>query len=240
MARKKSFKEIAAEERAQRREFDEKPGREEQEETEETGSAGMDDEDEAAGTSEDEKYGSEEDEEEDDDEEPGPGDAEKDDEDEEESKVRIIEDEEKEIGYTVKQKPKLDDETRRYLELRAQRKKKEPRFLRQEWHRYKRLGKKWRRPTGLQSKMRKNLKYRPSLARVGYGTPRKVRGLHPSGFREIMVYNTSDLEKIDPDTEAARVGGSVGRRKLLDIYKTADEKNIRILNRKAIKSRGTD
>ncbi len=159
-------------------------------------------------------------------------DEEEDDLSDEEDDVEIVDDERDDIGYTVKQKPELGEETRHYLKLRAERKKKQPQFLREEWHRYKRLGKKWRKPTGLHSKMRRNKRYRTPMARAGYGTTKKVRGLHPSGFREIMIFNPSDLEKIDPKIEAARVGGSVGKRKLLQIYKVADEKNIRILNRK--------
>jgi len=156
------------------------------------------------------------------------------DDDEEDDEVKIIEDESDEIGYSVKQKPELDEETKHFMKVRAERKKKEPRFLRQEWHRYKRLGKKWRKPTGLHSKLRRNKNYRPALVRVGYGSPCKVRGLHPSGFREVMVFNPSDLEKLDPATEAARVGGSVGKRKLENIYNEADSRSIRILNRKKI------
>ena len=44
------------------------------------------------------------------------------------------------------------------------------------------------------------------LGRIGHGKVAAARFLHPSGFREVMVHNTADLEAIDPETEAARVG----------------------------------
>ena len=47
-----------------------------------------------------------------------------------------------------------------------------------------------------------------------------------------MVHNVADLEAIDPETEAARVGGSVGGRKREHIYARADELGIRVLNRR--------
>ncbi len=84
----------------------------------------------------------------------------------------------------------------------------------------------------MDNKQRKNLKYRSSLVRVGHGKVSAAHGLHPSGFREVMVQNSEDLEEIDPETEAARVGGTVGRRKCGHIYSRADELGIRILNRR--------
>ncbi|MDP6235085.1 MAG: 50S ribosomal protein L32e, partial [Candidatus Poseidoniaceae archaeon] len=136
-------------------------------------------------------------------------------------------------GHVAKQKPVLDDSTKAALALRAEQKKKTPSFRRTEWFRYKRLSRSgWRAPHGMDSKQRRNYKYRSALVRVGHGKVAAARGLHPSGFREIMVQNTLDLETIDPETEAARVGRSVGGRKREQIYSRADELGIRVLNRR--------
>lgn len=136
-------------------------------------------------------------------------------------------------GHVAKQKPVLDDATKAALALRAEQKKATPSFRRTEWFRYKRLSRSgWRAPHGMDNKQRKNLKYRSSLVRVGHGKVSAAHGLHPSGFREIMVHNTGDLETIDPETEAARVGGTVGGRKREFIYSRADELGIRVLNRR--------
>ena len=136
-------------------------------------------------------------------------------------------------GHVAKQKPVLDDDTKAALALRAEQKKKTPSFRRTEWLRYKRLSRSgWRAPHGMDSKQRRNYKYRSALVRVGHGKVAAARGLHPSGFREVMVQNTTDLEIIDPETEAARVGRSVGGRKREQIYSRADELGIRVLNRR--------
>ena len=136
-------------------------------------------------------------------------------------------------GHVAKQKPVLDDATKAALALRAEQKKATPSFRRTEWFRYKRLSRSgWRAPHGMDNKQRKNLKYRSSLVRVGHGKVSAAHGLHPSGFREIMVQNSGDLEAIDPETEAARVGGTVGGRKREHIYSRADELGIRVLNRR--------
>lgn len=136
-------------------------------------------------------------------------------------------------GHVAKQKPVLDDDTKAALALRAEQKKKTPSFRRTEWFRYKRLSRSgWRAPHGMDSKQRRNYKYRSALVRVGHGKVAAARGLHSSGFREVMVQNTTDLEIIDPETEAARVGRSVGGRKREQIYSRADELGIRVLNRR--------
>ena len=142
-------------------------------------------------------------------------------------------DEEEDEGHVAKQKPVLSDDMKAALALRQEQKKKTPSFRRTEWFRYKRLSRSgWRAPHGMDSKQRRNYKYRSSLVRVGHGKVAAARGLHPSGFREVMVQNTADLDNIDPETEAARVGRSVGGRKREQIYSRADELGIRVLNRR--------
>jgi len=139
-----------------------------------------------------------------------------------EEEVEIVEE-----GRVPKIKAKIDEEIRKLMEMR----KRKPRFIRQQLWQFKKLDDKWRRPRGRHSKQRRHYKYRPPLPRIGYGTPKKVRGLHPSGFRERMVYNVRDLEGIDPEKEAVRIGGTVGRKKREEIIAKADEMGIRVLNR---------
>ena len=142
-------------------------------------------------------------------------------------------DDEEDEGHVAKQKPVLSEDMKVALALRFEQKKKTPAFKRTEWFRYKRLSRSgWRAPHGMDSKQRRNYKYRSALVRVGHGKVAAARGLHPSGFREVMVHNTGDLESIDPETEAARVGKTVGGRKREQIYSRADELGIRVLNRR--------
>ena len=149
---------------------------------------------------------------------------------EEEPKKEEEEEKVEEPEYKVKKKPELTKELKSKLQIRRQIKKRTPEFLREEWFRYKRIPKNWRHPDGITSKMRKNLKYRPSKVRVGFRGPRETRNLHSSGFEEIIVYNASDLEGINPKTQAARIGSSVGTKKRINIEKKAEELDIRVLN----------
>ena len=148
--------------------------------------------------------------------------------DEKAESVEIVD--QKEGAYQPKIKPQLNDREKEQLVIRRQIKKRTPNFLRDEGFRYKRIPKNWRRPTGYTSKLRINLKYRPSKVRVGFRAPKIVRGLHSSGFQEVMVHTVKELDIIDPKKQAVRIGGTVGTKKRLEIAKRADELAIRVLN----------
>jgi large subunit ribosomal protein L32e len=144
--------------------------------------------------------------------------------------VEIVEEEKG--AYKPKIKPELNEAQQKQLVIRRQIKKRTPHFLREEGFRYKRIPKNWRRPTGMTSKMRINLGYRPNKVRVGFRAPKLVRGLHPSGFHEVIVHTVKELDAIDPKTQAVRIGSTVGTKKRLEIAKKASERDIRLLNMK--------
>ena len=110
------------------------------------------------------------------------------------------------------------------------RRRKKPEFRRQESWRYVRIKPNWRRPKGKDSKMRLQVRGAPPLVKVGYGSPRKYRGVHPSGYREVLVYRPEDVEKIDPEREAVRIAGTVGNLKRLKIMEVARERGVKVLN----------
>lgn len=128
-------------------------------------------------------------------------------------------------------KPTLSEEEIRLLKIREELSKKRPKFIRQESWRYVRIKPNWRRPRGIDSKMRLKKKGYPKSPNVGYRSPKLVRGLHPTGYREVLVYNPNDLEGIDPNRYAIRIAAAVGKRKRLEIVKKADELGIKVLNR---------
>ena len=108
--------------------------------------------------------------------------------------VEIVD--QKEGAYKPKIKPQLNEKVKEQLLIRRQIKKRTPHFLRDEGFRYKRIPKNWRRPTGYTSKLRINLKYRPSKVRVGFRAPKMVRGLHASGFEEVMISRLKNLRRL--------------------------------------------
>jgi large subunit ribosomal protein L32e len=123
-----------------------------------------------------------------------------------------------------------DKSDRRAIRIRSKLKSKKPEFIRYESWRYVRLGKSWRNQRGLDNKARLKLKGWEVSPNVGYRGPRRTRGLHPSGYREVIVHNTDNLEKIDPKTYAIRIAHQVGTRKRMLIIGKAEELGLTILN----------
>jgi large subunit ribosomal protein L32e len=109
-------------------------------------------------------------------------------------------------------------------------KRKKPKFVRPESWRYVRVKENWRRPRGLDHKMR--LRYRgwPPRVSSGYGGPRATRGLHSSGYREILAHNVEALEGVDPRTQVVRIAHTVGKRKKARILTEARKRKIFVLN----------
>lgn len=121
------------------------------------------------------------------------------------------------------------------LEIRKRVKSKKPVFVRQESWRYKRLKENWRRPKGIDNKMRRKIKGWPQTVNVGYRGPKVARDLHPSGYQEVLVYNVEDLSKVDSKTQAVKIAHTVGKRKRVAILTEAKKKRIRVLNLKEVK-----
>ncbi len=126
--------------------------------------------------------------------------------------------------------PSLSDEEIRLLKVKLRMKAKKPEFRRYESHKKKKLDDSWRRPRGRHNKLRRRIKGKGVVVRVGYGTPASVKGRHPSGFEERLVHNVRELEGLDPSRHALRIGRTVGLKKRLEIESQAEERGFKILN----------
>ncbi len=130
----------------------------------------------------------------------------------------------------IEKKPSI---SQKELKVRARAKNKKPAFVRAESWKYDRFSLSWRRPRGLDNKIRRKIKGWPAGVSVGYKGPKIARGLHPSGYREVLVYNVKDLATVDPNTQAARIAHTVGKRKRALIVAEAKKLKLKILNFKS-------
>jgi large subunit ribosomal protein L32e len=132
----------------------------------------------------------------------------------------------------LKMKREMSKEMKRLLRLRLEMERNEPRWMRMDEWRFWRIERqdRWRRPKGLDNKIRHQIKGYPPLVKVGYRQPKAVRGLHPSGFEPVRVFRPEDLDKIDPSRQAIIIASTVSKRKRIEIIKKALEKGIKVLN----------
>jgi large subunit ribosomal protein L32e len=106
--------------------------------------------------------------------------------------------------------------------------KKIPHFTRQ--NRFKaRVGDAWRKPRGIDNKLRMMRKGFSAIPRIGYGTPKAERGLHPSGVREVLVATIKELEAVQKGV-AVRFSGTLGGRRRKILSEVAKKKGLKILN----------
>ncbi len=105
-----------------------------------------------------------------------------------------------------------------------------PEFVRQESWRYVRLETGYRRPRGKDSRMRLQKSGSPPLVKIGYGSPSQYRGLHPSGYRDVLVTEPSQLDKLSPEKDAVRLSARLGMKKKLALYEAAVSKGFKVLN----------
>ncbi len=126
-------------------------------------------------------------------------------------------------------KPELSEDERRLLTIRKVQKGRKPEFRRQESWRYKRVHSSWRRPKGIDSKMRLKLGGRPKSVEIGYGSPKQIRGRNGSGHDEVLVFNAENLSKVT-QSQVVRIGHVVGQRKRVSILEKARTLGLYVVN----------
>lgn len=124
---------------------------------------------------------------------------------------------------------------RNALKVRARAKSKKPAFVRPESWRYDKLSPSWRRPRGLDNKVRRKIKGWPPAPSAGYRGPKAARGVHPSGYEEVIVHNVAEISKINAETQAVRIAHTVGKKKRVMIIAEARKLGVTVLNAKEVK-----
>ena len=128
----------------------------------------------------------------------------------------------------------MTTETKRLIRVRTE---KGAVFKRHGFGTKPQLSDSWRKPRGQHNKQREQKKAKGNLPKPGFGSPVAVRGMHPSGFFEVLVFTEKDLENLDVKTHAIRISAGVGARKRKVLQEKAAASGIKILNARVIKER---
>ena len=118
------------------------------------------------------------------------------------------------------------------LNLRKNMKKRKPSFIRQDAYKRLTLGKRWKKPRGLHSKLRIGFKGKGKSVEVGYKFPKAIRGLSKNGLVLKRIFRIEDLSTINNQADEIIIEKTVGVRKKINIIKECIKLKIKIYNLK--------
>jgi large subunit ribosomal protein L32e len=127
----------------------------------------------------------------------------------------------------------MTTEIKRLIRVRVE---KGATFKRDGYGKKKQLSDSWRKPRGQHNKQREQKKAKGALPKPGFGSPIAVRGMHPSGFFEVLISSVKELEGIDPKTHAIRIGATVGERTRVGLQGKALAAGFKVLNARKVKT----
>jgi len=125
-------------------------------------------------------------------------------------------------------------EVKRLIRVRVE---KGARFKRDGYGKKRQLSDSWRKPRGQHNKQREQKKAKGAMPKPGFGSPVAVRGMHPSGFFEVLVSSAKELEGLDPKTQAVRISATVGDKKRVALQEAALAAGLKVLNARTVKAK---
>ncbi|KAG9235894.1 putative DnaJ protein like protein xdj1 [Amylocarpus encephaloides] len=114
-------------------------------------------------------------------------------------------------------------------------KKRTKRFHRHQSDTYMCVDASWRKPKGIDNRVRRRFKGQMVMPSIGFGSNRKTRHMMPSGHKAFLVSNVRDVELLlmHNKTFAAEINHAVSSRKRITIIERAKELGVKVTNPKA-------
>merc|ERR1712228_743355 len=111
-------------------------------------------------------------------------------------------------------------------------KKRRKRFIRHQSERYDKVKPSWRKPKGIDNRVRRRFKGQYLMPGIGYGSNAKTRHMMPDGFKKFLVHNVKELELLMmiKGSYAAEIAHNVSSRKRKDIVDRAGQLSIKVTN----------
>lgn len=93
----------------------------------------------------------------------------------------------------------------------------------------------WRRPKGIDSRVRRKFKGCALMPNIGYGSNKKTRHYLPNGFKKFVVYNVHDLDLLmmHNRTYCAEIAHNVSSLKRKAIVERAAQLDVLVTNKLA-------
>jgi len=111
-------------------------------------------------------------------------------------------------------------------------KKRVKKFTRHQSDRYDKVKRNWRRPKGIDNRVRRKFKGMYLMPNIGYGSAKATRHMMPSGFRKVLINNVKELEVLmmSNKTYCAEIASGVSAKNRKNLVERAAQLAIRITN----------
>merc|ERR1712226_1576456 len=112
-------------------------------------------------------------------------------------------------------------------------KKRMKKFPRFQADRFKKMNQSWRKPRGIDGRVRRKFKGSTLMPTIGYGSDKKTRFRLKNGFYKFLVQSPADLELLLMHNEkyAVEIAHNVGAKKRKEIVERADQLKLFVTNR---------
>ncbi|KAK6527965.1 Scaffold-type E3 ligase [Arthrobotrys megalospora] len=113
-------------------------------------------------------------------------------------------------------------------------KKHKKRFNRHQSDRFMCVDASWRKPKGIDNRVRRRFKGQAAMPKIGYGSNKKTRHMMPSGHKAFLVHNVNDVDLLlmHNHTFAAEISHAVSSRKRIEIIAKAKALGVKVTNPK--------
>jgi large subunit ribosomal protein L32e len=111
-------------------------------------------------------------------------------------------------------------------------KKRTKRFIRHQSDRYDKLKQNWRRPKGIDNRVRRKFRGMYKLPGIGYGSAKSTKHMLPTGFRKVLVHNLKELEVLMMQNKkfCAEIAHGVSSKNRKALIERAQQLAIRVTN----------
>eukprot|EP00929_Paragymnodinium_shiwhaense_P075239 TRINITY_DN3845_c0_g1_i10.p2 TRINITY_DN3845_c0_g1~~TRINITY_DN3845_c0_g1_i10.p2 ORF type:complete len:134 (+),score=42.79 TRINITY_DN3845_c0_g1_i10:87-488(+) len=112
-------------------------------------------------------------------------------------------------------------------------KKRMKKFPRFQADRFKRMAQSWRKPRGIDGRVRRKFKGSTLMPNIGYGSNKQTRYRLKNGFYKFLIQSPADLEMLLMHNEkyAVEIAHNVGAKKRKEIVERADQLRLHVTNR---------
>merc|ERR1712019_85389 len=105
-------------------------------------------------------------------------------------------------------------------------------FIRHQSDRYDKLKQNWRKPKGIDNRVRRKFKGMYKMPNIGYGSAKLTKHMMPSGFKKVLVHNLKELEVLMMQNKVycAEIARGVSAKNRKTLVERAQQLAIRVTN----------